>query len=83
MNKLANPIQMESNVLVRNKRTRDFVREKYENPEGGKKVLVSYFIGPSQKAMIDEIAGDLGKSQAAVLRGLIDEWSQAQINESG
>ena len=73
-------------ALVRSPRSLKLIREQYEAIDSGEnKVLVSYFIRPAQKKLIDGLAKQTGRAKADVLREIIDEWCKLQLdkNEEG
>lgn len=73
-------------TLIRSPLSIDLIRAEYETPESGEnKLLVSLFLRPSQKRIIDGLAVQTGRGKAEVLRTIIDEWCEAQLQagESG
>lgn len=68
-------------ALIRSPLSIDVIREQYQAPEAGENMrLVSYFIRPSQKRIIDALAAQTGRPKAEVVRAIIDEWCEAQLN---
>lgn len=66
--------------IVRSSETADIIRQTYTQPEPAtNKVLISSFLRPSQKRIIDAVAEQTGRGKAEVLRAIIDEWAAAQI----
>ena len=71
-------------TLIRSPLSIDLIKEVYEAPEAGEnKVLVSYFLRPSQKRIIDDLAVQTGKPKAEVVRAIIDEWCELQLEKVG
>lgn len=67
-------------ALIRSPQTITLIREQYESIDTGEnKVLISAFIRPSQKRLIDGIAAHTGRGKAEVIREIIDEWARAQL----
>ena len=66
--------------LVHSKQSLDIVKENYRQG-GGNKVLTSYFLRPDQKAIIDGLAGQIGETQADVVRSIIDEWCEFVLRD--
>lgn len=75
-------IQKESDMaLVRSPRSFALIRQQYEAIDSGEnKVLVSYFLRPSQKRLIDGLAAHTGRGKAEVIREIIDEWCLLQLD---
>lgn len=70
-------------ALVRSPRSFKLIREQYEAIDSGEnKVLVSYFIRPSQKKLIDGLAKQTGRKKADVVREIIDEWCKLQLEKN-
>jgi hypothetical protein len=70
-------------AIVRSPRTLKLIREQYEAIDRGeKKVLVSYFIRPAQKRLIDGLAKQTGRKKADVVREIIDEWCKLQLEKN-
>lgn len=70
-------------TLIRSPLSVDLIRAEYEAPENGEnKVLTSLFLRQSQKRIIDGLAAQTGKGKAEVLRAIIDEWCEAQLNRA-
>lgn len=68
-------------TLIRSPLSLDLIRNEYEAPENGEnKMLISLFIRPSQKRIIDGLSAQTGKGKAEVLRAIIDEWCAAQLD---
>jgi hypothetical protein len=67
-------------ALIRSPQSFNLVREQYEALDNGEnKVLVSFFLRPTQKRLIDGIAAQTGRGKAEVVREIIDEWCQLQL----
>lgn len=67
-------------ALLRSPLSIELIRENYQAPETGENMgLVSYFLRPSQKRIIDGLAIQTGKGKAEVVRAIIDEWCEAQL----
>ena len=70
-------------TLIRSAVSVDLIRKEYEAPETGEnKLLVSLFLRPSQKRIIDGLAVQTGRGKAEVLRAIIDEWCAAQLEKA-
>lgn len=70
-------------TLIRSPLSIDLIQSEYEAPENGEnKLLVSLFLRPSQKRIIDGLAAQTGKGKAEVLRAIIDEWCAAQLDRA-
>ena len=66
--------------LVRSPETAEMIQREYTRPEtADNKVLISSFVRPSQKRIIDAVAEQTGRGKAEVLRAIIDEWAAAQL----
>lgn len=69
-------------TLIRSPRSLKLIREHYEAIDSGEnKVLVSYFLRPSQKRLIDGLAAHTGRGKAEVVREIIDEWCKMQLDK--
>lgn len=70
-------------TLIRSPLSIDLIRQEYTAPESGEnKLLVSLFLRPSQKRIIDGLAEQTGKGKAEVLRTIIDEWCATQLERA-
>lgn len=70
-------------TLVRSPQTLATIREHYTALSNGeKKVLVSYFIRPAQKQLIDDLAAQNGMGKGEVVRQMIDEWCAMQLEKA-
>ena len=66
-------------TLIRSRQSRQRLEELHTHQIEGKKVLISAFLRPSQKAIVDMIAKDTGKGKGEVLRDIFDEWVSGQL----
>lgn len=67
-------------ALIRSPHSIDLIQDEYVAPETGEnKILVSLFLRPSQKRIIDGLSIQTGKGKAEVLRAIIDEWCASQL----
>jgi len=74
--------EVDGMALVRSEQSLKLIQDFYQNPEvSGKKQLISYFLRPSQKAIIDGLAEQTGKGKAEVMRDIIDEWCEIQLRD--
>jgi hypothetical protein len=62
--------------IIHSPQSLEIVKQKYRQVNGTNKVLTSYFLRPDQKAIIDDLAGEVGMRQADIVRGMIDEWCE-------
>lgn len=70
-------------ALIRSPLSIELIRDNYQAPESGENMgLVSYFLRPSQKRIIDGLAVQTGKGKAEVVRAMIDEWCEAQLERA-
>ena len=66
--------------LVRSPETAEMIQREYTRPEPvSGKILISSFVRPSQKRIIDAVAVQTGRGKGEVLRAIIDEWAAAQL----
>lgn len=72
-------------MLVRSPQSLELIEKMYREPVGKSEnmKLVSNFLRPSQKALIDGLAEQTGKGKAAVMREIIDEWCETQLKTRG
>ena len=69
-------------ALIRSEQSLQLVEEIYRTPEkDAKKKLISYFLRPSQKELIDMLSEQTGKGKAQVMREIIDEWCEHQLKD--
>lgn len=64
-------------ALVRSDAALALVKTNYENPNVNdtNMLLISAFLRPGQKRIIDGLAKSTGRGKAEILREIIDEWS--------
>ena len=78
-----NVIQREIDMaLIRSPQSLNSVKELYQTSEDSNMVLISYFLRPNQKAIIDTLSKHTGKGKAEVMRDIIDEWCETQLERS-
>lgn len=59
------------------------IKQHYEARDGDeRKILISVFLRPSQKNLIDDLAANTGRGKAKIIRGIIDEWCQSQLEKA-
>jgi len=69
-------------TLRRSRQSLNMVRESYESSNADGVKLMSVQLRTAQKAMLDKIAEYNGISTAAVLRAIVDEWSESILAET-
>lgn len=67
-------------AIVRSTQALELIRDAYEKHDE-ELVLTSFKLRRAQKGMIEKLASWNAESQAAVIRAIIDEWSEMKARE--